>query len=802
LKFKALFTSLLLLYSFSCFSQLVLKQQNAYVPGVNMLKVMACLEDHTVIAVSETGKVYCKRASDNNFQIYGPASGLKAVDAVGFNYNEIYVLVQPDLIYYFKNGVRNEIKVLNSGVTKIHNIGVVNDVRSLKMDYYEEDWLAIATDNGLYPLFRNSTTAGVKYQDPYVSRPNPNAGVRLTNSSFKFLDIQFEYPDYQRCYKTVNYVYFNHVGGVSVDNILPEEPPFSAKVNCTLFELDFDQLGFEYYKSYCLWGSNDGIFAKNYLTCHVPFQIFDKPVNDLEEIDLLFHLLDEKFILAGSDEGLYYSKGPLRAKFASIEPQDLKFLRFGANEKINSISSEIYLPDGNAEGQNSQSYCEKVVWLATASGIKELSVEVKDEYYQQLPLTDFFSFNVPEGVSQPSSDSFVLCNGQTFQVDLLNSGQLLGRIFINWFKDGLAVPEWAGKATIEVGEKGVYHCELTAICENIILTTKSFTVAESASPQFSFPYPAEVKICENQSFPMETTLHENYEYRWYKNDERVEGATHNKYTAVTSGIYRVEVSSCAGSFVSSSNVNVLIDALTVPLILSDKLTYCSSDLAMLSVENPSSNNVRWYFNGAELVNAVGVTKLQATESGQYQVEFMGGAGCSKRSEPYELILHSISAPLITMSTNKTLYYGETVKLSIPTEPGASYLWNTMQTGSSIDVTKSGRYFVEMVNQYGCKVKSAEVTVEISDKISVPNTFSPNGDGINDYWIISGLESDSKAQLAIFNRYGQVLFTGTGKQPVWDGKYKGSDVPIGVYYYRLKHTIKGVKDSSGTITLIR
>jgi gliding motility-associated-like protein len=75
-----------------------------------------------------------------------------------------------------------------------------------------------------------------------------------------------------------------------------------------------------------------------------------------------------------------------------------------------------------------------------------------------------------------------------------------------------------------------------------------------------------------------------------------------------------------------------------------------------------------------------------------------------------------------------------------------------------------------------------VTPSLSD-LAIPNTFTPNGDGINDTWVIPNLEYYPKSTVNIFNRWGQKLFSSTGYPVPWDGTYQGSQLPTGTYYYQ-------------------
>ncbi len=87
------------------------------------------------------------------------------------------------------------------------------------------------------------------------------------------------------------------------------------------------------------------------------------------------------------------------------------------------------------------------------------------------------------------------------------------------------------------------------------------------------------------------------------------------------------------------------------------------------------------------------------------------------------------------------------------------------------------------------------------QLVIPNTFTPNGDGINDTWIISYIEYYPNATVNIFNRYGEKVLTSIGYGVPWDGTYKGVKVPSGTYYYIIDPK-NGHKPISGWIAVIR
>lgn len=85
--------------------------------------------------------------------------------------------------------------------------------------------------------------------------------------------------------------------------------------------------------------------------------------------------------------------------------------------------------------------------------------------------------------------------------------------------------------------------------------------------------------------------------------------------------------------------------------------------------------------------------------------------------------------------------------------------------------------------------------------TIPNAFSPNGDNINDKWIIKGLKDYDNCTVEIFTRYGRSVFRSNCYNQPWDGTFNGTALPVGTYYY-LIDLKSGEKPLSGPLTLLR
>ncbi|MFI5161763.1 MAG: PKD-like domain-containing protein [Sphingobacteriales bacterium] len=168
-------------------------------------------------------------------------------------------------------------------------------------------------------------------------------------------------------------------------------------------------------------------------------------------------------------------------------------------------------------------------------------------------------------------------------------------------------------------------------------------------------------------------------------------------------------------------------------------------------------------------------------------------------------------PPPTVSAGNTIFVlkNHTATLS-PTvsDPDVTYSWSPNIDISSTTIENpeitgnvDRTYTLTVTDSRGCQ-SSATVNVVVSPLIVVPNTFTPNGDGVNDQWNIQGLTAYQQATVDVFDRNGQKIFHSVGYGTAWDGTYKGQQVPYGVYYYIIDPKTDGLKVLSGSITVVR
>jgi gliding motility-associated-like protein len=140
--------------------------------------------------------------------------------------------------------------------------------------------------------------------------------------------------------------------------------------------------------------------------------------------------------------------------------------------------------------------------------------------------------------------------------------------------------------------------------------------------------------------------------------------------------------------------------------------------------------------------------------------------------------------------------------------GFSYSWTPTESLNDPNITnpqaspeETTMYYVTVTDLNGC-TNVDSVLVTVVPGIKFPDGFSPNADGINDYWQIDNIQLFADAIVEIYNRWGQMLWQSAPGYPIpWDGRYKGEELPVGTYYYVI-HSVEFQQPFTGPITIVR
>lgn len=183
--------------------------------------------------------------------------------------------------------------------------------------------------------------------------------------------------------------------------------------------------------------------------------------------------------------------------------------------------------------------------------------------------------------------------------------------------------------------------------------------------------------------------------------------------------------------------------------------------------------------------------------------------CFYDSATITVIVHTL--PTIDAGEDQLILAGETVALGA--NGTGTYSWTPADNLSCADCPnpnatpeQTTTYVVTVTNDFGCaRYDSVIVRVGCEDDIAfVPNAFSPNGDGLNERFLIRSTGLRKLDYLRIYDRWGNLMYESTDVHEGWDGLYRNKPVMPGTYVYYMQATCSNGQQimKQGNLTLIR
>jgi gliding motility-associated-like protein len=127
--------------------------------------------------------------------------------------------------------------------------------------------------------------------------------------------------------------------------------------------------------------------------------------------------------------------------------------------------------------------------------------------------------------------------------------------------------------------------------------------------------------------------------------------------------------------------------------------------------------------------------------------------------------------------------------------------NPLSRTPIVTLTDSTRFYVTAITPEGCPVNT-QIYLKIAGPLLIPSGFTPNGDGINDFWQIGNAEGYPDIQVEVYSRWGSKVYSSKGYNDSkhFDGTLHGKPLPMGTYYYIIQ--IPGYELFKGTVTIVR
>ncbi len=376
---------------------------------------------------------------------------------------------------------------------------------------------------------------------------------------------------------------------------------------------------------------------------------------------------------------------------------------------------------------------------------------------------------------------------------------------------------------------GQYNVKLTVTSKDGCVkdTTKSFTVNGSV-PLANFSVNTPADLCSNKEVSIVDAATVDFgkiikvEIYWdYLNDPTVKtvdaspaaGKTYAHqyplFGAPASKLYQVRYVVYSG-ITCLNQFTRIITVKGTPDIKFDSMAAVCEEITPFQVN--AASEIYGYagtgiYSGAG-ISATGLFDPKAAKPGIHTITYRFNADNGCTTEKTKTILVN-PTPLVDAGPDRYLLEGGSIIL-LPVVSGKqlAYLWSPpafLSDSKILKPTVSGAHddfavTLTATSADGC-VASDDVTVKVLKAVKVPNAFSPNGDGINDTWVIQYLESYPGCTVEVYNRYGQIVYHSVGYDKPWDGRLNGQSLPVGVYYWIINPK-NGREQINGSVTIIR
>jgi gliding motility-associated-like protein len=269
---------------------------------------------------------------------------------------------------------------------------------------------------------------------------------------------------------------------------------------------------------------------------------------------------------------------------------------------------------------------------------------------------------------------------------------------------------------------------------------------------------------------------------------------------------------------TSNSISIVVNSMEPPsvTIASSAIgAACKGTLIIFTATalNPQANPVyQWKVNNVDAGENSPVFSSADLNDGDVVQCYLSNTGETCVANPTvmsNLITVAVSPlPTINASNSITIKRGEKVQL-LPLITGAikSYAWEPVTGLSDATIAtplaaplQTTTYHLLIISTDGCTA-TQDVTVNVTQDIFIPNSFTPNSDGKNDRWELSFLQSYPTCTVKVYTRYGQPVYHAGAYNSSWDGTYNQTPVPSGTYYYiiDLKNNTPPL---SGYVTIIR
>jgi gliding motility-associated-like protein len=284
--------------------------------------------------------------------------------------------------------------------------------------------------------------------------------------------------------------------------------------------------------------------------------------------------------------------------------------------------------------------------------------------------------------------------------------------------------------------------------------------------------------------------------------------------------------SCTSATRSAATVNVRTAPAAATVSLATAVVCAGSPNTLTASSATANASFNWYLSatgGTAVYTGSTYTTPALTANTTYYVETVSSEGCtaSTRTAAVITVGSRLNAPVLSVisKTASEIKFGWTsvtgasgYEISLDNgltfiSPGTgnvlSYTASGLEPAQKVTLVVRAKGVMDCQTSAGSQTVTATSVNPLGNTVWVPNAFTPNGDGNNDVLLVYG-NAIKTINFSVYSHWGELIFNSTSLTNGWDGTYKGTIEPVGVYtYYVEAVTTDGqTVQTKGTITLIR
>jgi gliding motility-associated-like protein len=372
-----------------------------------------------------------------------------------------------------------------------------------------------------------------------------------------------------------------------------------------------------------------------------------------------------------------------------------------------------------------------------------------------------------------------------------------------------------------------YNCWLTEIydlSDGGTCCTNPFV----SVPDWQISISNDTTVCFGENVSTELLINTGgiapFSYQWLFNGNVLSNATQFTFQPLSSGTACIIVTDANGDTLSECLDIIVTQPVNPQISFLDSVLCWPKSFTLTNETNQNTfTSQTWFINDVLFSNQETVV-FNPIQPGTYSVELQltDTLGCEYDTLISNALI-SLPSPQAGFSTSPTVVQVDNPMVSFTDQSsGVISSWNWTFNVPPLIVTSTvqnpeflfpntigGDYEVQLVvsNAFGCSdTLTGIIKVFENYTLFIPNSFSPDGNEFNNLFAVYGFGIEtSNFQLAIYNRWGEIIFVSKDPEIGWDGRYgkTGEMSPTGIYTYKLNYQLKNQdkpKTISGHVTV--